>query len=87
MRDVPVANYSKMQDKYIDYLEKQLRLCGVLKPLKDKHTPEFEEWLNKFFDYKPKTYEYQGKSNYKHFTIKELVAKYEKAMLTKALMF
>ena len=24
MRDVPVANYSKMQDKYIDYLENKL---------------------------------------------------------------
>jgi len=25
MTDVPVANYSKMQDKYIDYLESQTK--------------------------------------------------------------
>lgn len=25
MMDVPVANYSKMQDKYIDYLEKKVK--------------------------------------------------------------
>ncbi len=28
--DVPVANYSKMQDKYIDYLEKKLKNNSVL---------------------------------------------------------
>jgi len=26
MSDVPVANYSKVQDKYIDYLERKLKL-------------------------------------------------------------
>ena len=30
MTDVPVANYSKMQDKYIDYLEKKLKNNVVL---------------------------------------------------------
>ena len=30
MTDVPVANYSKMQDKYIDYLEKKLKNNIVL---------------------------------------------------------
>ena len=30
MHDVPVANYSKMQDKYIDYLEKKLKNNSVL---------------------------------------------------------
>ena len=30
MTDVPVANYSKMQDKYIDYLEKKLKNNSVL---------------------------------------------------------
>jgi len=29
MTDVPVANYSKMQDKYIDYLEKKLKNINV----------------------------------------------------------
>ena len=30
MYDVPVANYSKMQDKYIDYLEKKVKNNSVL---------------------------------------------------------
>ena len=30
MHDVPVANYSKMQDKYINYLEKKLKNNSVL---------------------------------------------------------
>lgn len=46
MHDVPVANYSKMQDKYIDYLEKKLKnnvvlddvmVCDNCKPL-DRRT-------------------------------------------------
>ena len=29
MTDVPIANYSKMQDKYIDYLESQAKQRAI----------------------------------------------------------
>ena len=67
------------------HLTEQLNLCEVGVTFKEKYTPEFEEWLNRFFDYKPKTYEYQSKNNKHHFMIKDLVRKYEKAMITSAL--
>jgi hypothetical protein len=40
MHDVPVANYSKMQDKYIDYLEKKVKNNSVL----DDFMNGFYEW-------------------------------------------
>jgi len=59
MTDVPVANYSKMQDKYIDYLEKKVKnnsvLDDVMNGFYDWHKEkgyitlkrdDFEEYLN-----------------------------------------
>ena len=43
MHDVPVANYSKMQDKYIDYLEKKVKNNVVLDDVSNcKHKWRFE---------------------------------------------
>ena len=51
MTDVPVANYSKMQDKYIDYLEaqaKQLILSGVSQQRELLNT--FRDWTTENLD-------------------------------------
>ena len=46
MTDVPVANYSKMQDKYIDYLEKKLKNNSVLDDVSKQ-----SELLKAFIDF------------------------------------
>tara|TARA_R110001592_G_scaffold322937_1_gene601965 strand:+ start:238 stop:492 length:255 start_codon:yes stop_codon:yes gene_type:complete len=46
MTDVPVANYSKMQDKYIDYLEKKLKNNSVLDDVSKQR-----ELLKAFIDF------------------------------------
>ena len=43
MTDVPVANYSKMQDKYIDYLESQTKQ-RVIEELEELLTKEIESF-------------------------------------------
>jgi len=45
MRDVPVANYSKMQDKYIDHLESKVKALST--PVVRKSLPTddcLEQW-------------------------------------------
>ena len=46
MTDVPVANYSKVQDKYIDYLEKKLKNNSVLDDVSKQ-----SELLKAFIDF------------------------------------
>ena len=46
MTDVPVGNYSKMQDKYIDYLEKKLKNNSVLDDVSKQ-----SELLKAFIDF------------------------------------
>jgi hypothetical protein len=46
MTDVPVANYSKMQDKYIDYLENKLKNNSVLDDVSKQ-----SELLKAFIDF------------------------------------
>ena len=36
--------YAKALEEYISH-EEQLRLCGVLKPLKDKEVLSFDDWI------------------------------------------
>ncbi len=70
---------------FTDIMYKAINVMQSSLQLKGKHTPEFDEWLNRFFVNTPRTYEYKNKEN-KYFTEKELITKYEKAMLTNALI-
>ncbi len=45
------------------------------------YSSEFLKWRNRFFEYKPKTYEYRTKDGKKEYTITQLHKYYEKAML------
>lgn len=77
---------SDMLNAWLNSIIEALALCSSSLPLKEKYTPEFEDWRNRFFEYKPKTFEYVSKQKKEYFTLKDLVRKYEKAMITSALM-
>jgi hypothetical protein len=66
---------------------KKFNISSVLKPLKEKYTQNFLDYKERFFKYRPKTYEYVSKDGKREYTIKGLCKYYEKAMNESPLMF
>jgi hypothetical protein len=48
--------------------------------LKGKYTQNFQDYVDKFFKYRPKVYEWVSKDGKREFTHKQLCKYYEKAM-------
>ena len=59
-----------LMDFAMMYHKEQLRLCGVLKPLKDKEVLSFEDWKESYRDCKCNNVYYYKGNEYNLFEIK-----------------
>ena len=73
--------------KYIDWLEKIVNKNNLLPVIKSRskvdkngYRQSFLDWKNKYFIYKPKTYEYRSINNKDEYTLSGLHKMYKRAM-------
>lgn len=70
---------------HLDEIENLILLNSSLQ-LKEKYTQDFQDYVEKFFKYRPKVYDWVSKDGKREFTHKQLCKYYEKAMNAKPLI-
>lgn len=82
-------NLTQEEHNAVTSLEKQLEAINFTDSslqLKEKYTQDFQDYVEKFFKYRPKVYDWVSKDGKREFTHKQLCKYYEKAMNAKPLI-